>query len=105
MKHSKPRFFVKEDTLFMDGKPLHVARSLILICLVADGYPDLPETPIREGTARRILRLKRSQAFLEKLQIDDVDLSTLYEEDEEGWAEPSNGNGNPPHFPRKPQNN
>ncbi len=95
MKPSKPRFVVKKDRLFMDGKPVNVARCLVLICLAADGYPDLPVTPIREGTARRILRLKRSQAFHEKLEEDDVSLSTVYALDEEGWAKPSSGNGHP----------
>jgi hypothetical protein len=105
MKHSKPRFFVREDTLFMDGKPVHVARSLILICLVADGYPDLPETPIRLGTALRILRLKRSQVFLEKLEEDEVSLSTMYELDEAGGAELTRGNEHPRSSRRKPQDN
>ena len=95
MKPTKPLFVVKKDTLFMDGKRVDVARSLVLICLAADGYPDLPVTPIREGTARRILRLKRSQAFLEKLEEDDVSLSTIYALDEEEWAEPTRGNGHP----------
>jgi hypothetical protein len=95
MKQSKPRFSVKEDTLFLDGKPVNVARSLILICLVADGYPDLPELPISEETALRILRLKRAQLFPEKLQEEYISLGSLFEVDESGFAEPAKGNGHP----------
>lgn len=96
MKRSKPRFLVRKDILFVDGKPAQLSRRIILLCLAADGVPDLPEVAIQEETVLRMFRLKRCATLPEKLEEDGVSLGTMYEMDDAGGvSEPMSGNDHP----------